>query len=238
MHPGTCAECTCKCTPVYSHTGQFDFVFRLGILHIFIETILVCVTLLISQLAFVLGISIFLASLISLIGASIAVCCCPSYIGWAWNVFLHSLAFTIRFIIFLYIVIVLIVYDVKRPGGLIAFIACMLVSSSTGFPFWILARKALRSMPILPGDIACQVEAIRSPPDMATVITTAVIPQNGTGGVTSGPRGSCNTPLYIDNSYIQPTVTSSSSSAAAVARPLSLSNYPPHGNSAIAVRIS
>lgn len=125
-------------------------VIRFGIFHMCVESVLLIIVFVVASLNIVFGGLVFLASFLSLIGASIALCCCPNPVGWTWNVILHSIAFAIRLLTFIFILIILGTGSAQGAAAYIAFIVCMFISSASGLPFWVMSRRALRSLQITP----------------------------------------------------------------------------------------
>ena len=137
--------CTCKCAPVPSANGRFNCVFFFGIFHIVVELVFCFILFILLTVDALIGAFVFLASFLSLIGASMAICCCPNYVGWASNVTLHSIALFIRLVVFGSI-IGLLVQGTQKSGIYAVDCVCIIMASFSGIPFWCLARNALKSM--------------------------------------------------------------------------------------------
>ena len=169
-------NCTCRCAPVPSENGEYDYVFRLGVLHIVIESIMVFILFLIFQYSVLVGLLVFFASLLSLVGASIAVCCCPTFIGWCYNVLLHSTAFMIRFLALIILIVAIGSTSKKYSGIFVVYLILLIIALCSGIPFWILSKRALKSMRVLPENITIE---LGGGPITPAVATTVVPGHNG-----------------------------------------------------------
>ena len=105
------SDCFCGCVPPGPKQHRFVNVFRVGILQIITETVLLFVTLGYVYLYPPVGVWLLLSFLLTIIGVSIAICCCPSHTGWKSNFVMSAIAYTVRIILA---------------------IACIAIMSSTG----------------------------------------------------------------------------------------------------------
>lgn len=205
-------------------------VIRFGIFHMCIESVLLIIIFVVASLNIVFGGLVFLASFLSLIGASIALCCCPNPVGWTWNVILHSIAFIVRLLTFIFILIVIGMSPNQNIAAYVTFIVCITISTASGLPFWVMSRRALRSFQITPEGGGFLSYALANPLDgsytttfavqsgnavpistTATVAypTLATVDEGGGGSVRGrGMRGSSSgggvtASIYIDETMVQ-----------------------------------
>lgn len=88
-------ECGLLCRPPRGRES-FVTIFRLGSFHIVLDIALLFVTYLFLHLWYVAGIFIFISFVCTIIGSSIAVCCCPTENGWRANVALQTISYITR----------------------------------------------------------------------------------------------------------------------------------------------
>ena len=95
------SDCFCGCVPPGNkqNRDRFITVFRIGILQIITETILLFITLGYEYLYPPVGVWLLLSFFITIIGVSIAICCCPSHTGWKSNLVLSTIAYTVRIVL-------------------------------------------------------------------------------------------------------------------------------------------
>lgn len=114
-------ECGCYCRPPRGRES-FLAIFRIGVFQIAWDFILLFFSLIFLHLWRVCGDFLVFAFVFSLIGSSIAVCCCPTQNGWRANIALQVLSLILRGIV----AIVCIVYIAitNKPNTFRAAITC------------------------------------------------------------------------------------------------------------------
>jgi len=90
------------------------------------------------------GIPVLLTTIISLIGASVAICCCQTYVGLWWNYVLFAIASLGRLILFIALCVTRL--GLRYNGLYILYVICMLLGSASGAFFWEYGRRAIKSL--------------------------------------------------------------------------------------------
>ena len=183
-------NCVCKCGPVPSEDGRYNNVFKSGILNIITDSFFTLVLFIAMFSAPPIGVPLFISSLLSLIGASIATCCCQTKAGYFYNFAILTFAFILRAGLLLALVVLLVVtsggHNHRRSRRLVALYLLFLIivglSSLFGFFYWYSVKVSFQfSMCKRNNDesdvgTAVQSHALPIQPNQSTIYNVVNIP--------------------------------------------------------------
>ena len=138
-------NCRCSCAPIPSATDKYMLLHRIGCCHILVESVMCFILFVYFLNAPAFGLPALITSIMSLIGASVAICCCQTYAGVWWNEVLFSFASFGRFIIIISMIATRL--GTKEGGGIyVLYLICMLLGSASGILMWEYGRRAIKSL--------------------------------------------------------------------------------------------
>lgn len=150
-------DCGCYCRPPVDGSSRghnkYEAAFRLGSFQVTVESFLCFFSFLCIGIVPSIGFWIFISFVLTLMGASIAICCCPTQHGWntCYNLTLAGVG--IRCTMFIVCIIVWIATDVYAlKVSMAIYVVLMLLSFPLGFPFLRTSKSVSGALRIMPFD--------------------------------------------------------------------------------------